>query len=88
MSTIMLKDAPGGAAFIQSCTNAIADMALAFAGEPDGLVLEHMHLTRGTFEAELTAQIGSKAAAAIVDGMIAAVIGEKHRLERLRGGTA
>jgi hypothetical protein len=44
-------------------------MALAFVYEPDDLVLAHLHRIRGGFEAELAAEIGSNAAAAIVETM-------------------
>jgi hypothetical protein len=51
-------------------------------------VLAHLHRPRGSFEAELAEQIGSKAANVIVEAMIAAVMGEKHKLEQQNGGTA
>ena len=68
--------------------NTPADMALAFAGEPDGPVLAHLHATRGPWEAELSEQIGAENAAEIVDTMIKATMGHKHTLEAMGGGNA
>jgi hypothetical protein len=85
MMQISLKDAEGGPEFIDRCTRAVEDMALAFAGEPDERVIEHLNATKQKFESELAAVIGIEAAARIVSKMISAILGEKRRLESLPG---
>jgi hypothetical protein len=82
---ISLQDAEGGEAFIERCTRAVEDMALAFAGESDEQVLEHLNATKQKFESELAEVIGIEAAARIVDRMILTILGEKRRLESLPG---
>ena len=82
---IELKDAEGGPEFIDRCTRAVESMALAFAGEPDEKVIEHLNATKQKFEDELAEVIGIEAAARIVDRMILTILGEKRRLESLPG---
>ena len=86
-----LNDLPGGPAFVNRCVAVIADMALAFAGEPDDRVLAHLHGTKKHFEDELATQLGAENAAAVVDAMISATMARKHELESVSttmGGTA
>jgi hypothetical protein len=88
MSKALLKDLPGGQAFVESCTRAVSDMALAFAGEPDDRVRAHLEGRRQSFESNLATPLGEETAAAIVSAIIDVVIGRKHKLEAMGRGSA
>ena len=57
MSKTTLGNAPGGQEFIERCTAAIRDMALAFVGEPDAKVIAHLEHGRKSFTSELAEEI-------------------------------
>jgi hypothetical protein len=88
MTKIALGRTPAGQVFIRRVLAAIADMALAFAGEPDEKVRAHLEQGREDFTAKLAEQLGVETAAAIVDAMFKAVIGRKRELEAKGGGNA
>ena len=83
-----LADIEGGPEFIERCAGAVREMALAFVGEPDAKVLAHLEQERKNFTSDLAAEIGTEAAAVVVDAMIGAVIGHKHELEAKGGSRA
>ena len=89
MTKIALQDAPGGQQFLQSCINGVADMALAFCGEPDDRVLAHLERGRVRLAARLNKQLGGDIGDKVVDAIISGVMSEKRRLEQTPGiGTA
>jgi hypothetical protein len=77
----MLKDAPGGRQFIDTCLASIADVALAFTGEPDERVLASLEEMKENLARGLAETLGPDAAAKIAEAFVGTVMGEKHRLE-------
>jgi hypothetical protein len=86
MTTIMLKDAPGGPEFIERSTKAAADIALAFVGEPDEKVRAALEQSRTRLQAELAPQIGAEAAEQVAGALVTAVVSRKAELDAAREG--
>lgn len=79
--TVMLKDAPGGAALIESLTEAIKDLSLLYAGTPDERAKASLKSYVAGIESELIAGVGAGPAKIMLEAFAAAVMGEKHRVE-------
>jgi len=81
MTTIMLKDAPGGAELIDRLVAAAGGMALAFVEGPDDKVRAHLDQNCDGIERALAEAVGAGTAREMVSVLLRAVLAEKARLE-------
>jgi hypothetical protein len=86
MTTILLKDAPGAADFIDRCVAAAADMALAFVGEPNDKVMVCLNQTRANLQRDLAPQLGAEIAEAVAQAFTKAVLAQKAEIEAIAPG--
>jgi hypothetical protein len=77
----LLKDAPGGAALIESLTEAIVDLSLLYAGTDDGKAQASLQAYIERIDSELVAGVGAGPAKVILEAFASAVMVEKHKIE-------
>jgi hypothetical protein len=86
--TTLLGDAPGGAALIDSLTDAVRTLALLYANTPDARALPHLQSYIDAIEPSLVEAVGPDKAQVILNALRRAVMGYKHELESKGGGNA
>lgn len=87
MTTITLKDAPVGAEFVMRATEAAADLALFFVGEPDDKMEAALEQTRENLARNLAETLGAKNAERFASAFVSTVAGHRAKIEaRIRLG--
>ena len=76
-----LGDAPGGAQLIESLTDAVKTLSLAYAGTPDEEAKAHLQTYIDKIQPELMEAVGAGTAAKILEAFASAVMGRKHEIE-------
>lgn len=83
MTRILLRDVAGARDFINMLVNAAEDIAIAECGKPDHEVRARLQQLSDNLKRDLAPEIGSDAAAEVVNAFCGAVMGEKHEREAL-----
>jgi hypothetical protein len=73
--------------FVESAVASAADVALAFAGEPDSHVRAALECSRANLESELSPVFGAEIADQIAEKFVAAVLGRKNEIESAAGSS-
>jgi hypothetical protein len=83
---MMLKDAPGGADFIDQCVAAAADMSLRFVGTDDEQMVAALADVRENLKAQLAPTLGIEVGYTVAEAFVACVAGRKREIEAAAGG--
>ena len=78
---MILQDAPGGPALIESLIDAARTWAVLFASTGDAPALLHLQSYLASIEPALVEAIGPGPAAKVMEAFRGAVMAEKHKLE-------
>jgi hypothetical protein len=78
---MMLQDAPGGAAFIESLVRTIKMLALIYAGTPDAPALAHLRDFIASIQPTVAEAVGAGSTPTVLEGFEGAVMAEKHKIE-------
>jgi hypothetical protein len=88
MSKIKLGSTEAGRSFIKTAVAAAADAGLAFVGEDDDHVLQHLQRGHADLARRLNAELGDGVGDKIVDVIIRTAMGRKHEIEAMPRGRA
>ena len=78
---MMLKDAPGGAQLIETLTEAVKTLSLAYAGTPDDRAGPHLEGYLNSIEPCIIEAVGAAKAQVLLEVFRLAVMGRKHEIE-------
>ncbi|PAY05442.1 hypothetical protein CK489_29095 [Bradyrhizobium sp. UFLA03-84] len=85
---MLLKDKSGAARLIESLTRAARDFSLLYAFTDDESARVHLAGYVERIRPGIVEAVGSDNAATALDAFVAAVIGEKHRIENVGASRA